>query len=310
MIKLAPSILSIDHYYFGEQIEAITKGGADYIHLDVMDGHFAKNFAVGFPVVQSLRKQSSLVLDVHLMVDNPKEFIARFAQAGADIITFHIEACKDADEVYETIGMIKAAGKKVGLALRPNTGLADVLEFVPHVNMVLIMSVMPGFGGQNLIPESLDKARNLREYVDGSGLDLDIQMDGGINFANVHDVLEAGVNVVVVGSAIFGHANIHASTKKFKSIFAEYRKTKTKIVIFANGDGDNLGFLRQIADEADFVICCDGGAGFAAQLEIVPDLIVGDFDSIDAQIKVDFEKGRDICRISERQRCYGFGVGG
>ena len=289
MIKLAPSILSADYALLGQQLDDVANGGADYIHLDVMDGHFVPNISIGIPIVQSLRKQSNLVFDVHLMVDNPKEFVARFAQAGADIITFHIEACKSSEEVYEIIGMIKAAGKKVGLALRPDTALGAVLEFVPHVDMVLIMSVMPGFGGQDFIAESLDKARELRDYVDGPGYNLDIQMDGGINFANVRDVLEAGVNVVVVGSAIFDHSNIHAAAKKFKSIFNGYRKIKTKIVIFANGEADDLDFLGKIASEANYIICCDGGAGFAAQLGLVPHLIVGDFDSLDADIKAYYE---------------------
>jgi len=289
MIKLAPSILSADYNSLGMQLEAVTKGGADYVHLDVMDGHFVPNLSMGFPIIQSLRKQSGLVFDVHLMVENPKEFIARFAQAGADIITFHVESCADADEVYEIISMIKATGKKAGLALRPDTALATIFEFVPHVDMVLIMSVMPGFGGQDFIANSLDKARELREYVDGPGYKLDIQMDGGINFANVRDVLEAGVNVVVMGSAIFGHSNIHAATKKIKGIFNEYRKTKTKIVIFANGEEDNLDFFAQIVQSAGYIICCDGGANFAAKLGLVPNMIVGDFDSLDTCVKAMYE---------------------
>ena len=289
MIKLAPSILSADYALLGQQLDEITSGGADYIHLDVMDGHFVPNISIGIPIVQSLRKQSGLVFDVHLMVDNPKEFVARFAQAGADIITFHVEACKNIEEVYEIIGMIKASNKKVGLALRPDTALGAVLEFVPHVDMVLIMSVMPGFGGQEFIGDSLEKARELREYVDGPGYSLDIQMDGGINFANVRDVLEAGVNVVVAGSAIFDHANIHAAARKFKNIFSEYEKTKTKIVIFANGEADALDFFDKVAKGANYIICCDGGAGFAAKLGLVPHLIVGDFDSLDVNIKADYE---------------------
>ena len=289
MIKLAPSILSADFSSLGLQLGSLAKGGADYVHLDVMDGHFVPNFSIGLPVVQSLRGQSALVFDVHLMVENPKAFITRFAQAGADIITFHVESCADADEIYEVISEIKATGKKTGLALRPDTALAEILEFVPHVDMVLIMSVMPGFGGQDFIAESLDRARKLRVYVDGLGYELDIQMDGGINFANVRDVLEAGVNVVVAGSAIFDHANIHAAARKFKNIFSEYEKTKTKIVIFANGEADDLDFFSKIAKSANYIICCDGGAGFAAKLGLVPHLIVGDFDSIDAHIKADYE---------------------
>jgi len=293
MIKLAPSILSADYAILGQQLDAITKGGADYIHLDIMDGHFVPNISFGFPIVQSLRKQSDLVFDVHLMVENPKDFVVRFAQAGADIITFHVETCANAAEVYEAINMIKASGKKAGLALRPDTALAEVLEFVPHVDMMLIMSVMPGFGGQDFIAESLGNARELREYADKLGLDLDIQMDGGINFSNVRNVLESGVNVVVVGSAILNHANICAAAKKFKYIFDGYRKNKTKTVIFANGEADDLDFFGQIAENADYIICSDGGANFAAQLGIVPHLIVGDFDSLDKDVKADY-KSRQV----------------
>jgi len=281
MIKLAPSILSADYNLLGHQLEIVANAGADYVHIDVMDGHFVPNISMGFPIIQSLRKQSNLVFDVHLMVDNPKAFITRFAQAGADIITFHVEACTDAAEVYEIIGMIRAQDKKVGLALRPDTPLADILEFVPHVDMVLIMSVNPGFGGQELLPESFDRARELRDYVAGSGHNLDIQMDGGINFTNVRNAIKSGANVIVVGSAIFAHANIHAATKKFKGIFGEFRENTTKIVIFTNGAADDLDFFAQVVEDADYVICCDGGARYAAELGITPNLIVGDFDSID-----------------------------
>ena len=289
MIKLAPSILSADYALLGQQLDAVAKGGADYVHLDIMDGHFVPNISIGVPVVESLRKQSKLVFDVHLMVENPKAFIEQFAKAGADIITFHIESCSDTAEVCEIIGMIKDAGKKAGLALRPDTELQKIFEFVPHVEMILIMSVMPGFGGQDFIVESLEKARELRDYARKSGLDLDIQMDGGINFSNVRDVINSGVNVVVVGSAIFGHANIHAVTKGFKGIFNEINKSKIKIVIFANGEADNLDFFKQIAEEANIIICCDGGANFADNLGLAPHLIVGDFDSLDLGLKAVYE---------------------
>ena len=289
MIKLAPSILSADFALLGQQLDVVTKGGADYIHLDVMDGHFVPNISFGFPVIQSLRKQSKLVFDVHLMVNNPNAFITQSVQAGADIITFHVEACEDADEVYEIIGSIKGAGKKAGLSLRPDTALAAVLDFVPHVDMILIMSVMPGFGGQDFIAESLDRARELRKHANELGLKLDIQMDGGINFENVRDVLEAGVNVVVVGSAIFDRTNIQVATMKIKEILNGHSEIKSKIVIFANGEADNSDFFGQIAKDADFLICCDGGANFAARMNLVPDLIIGDFDSIDTCVKAEYK---------------------
>ena len=289
MIKLAPSILSADFSLLGQQLDEVAKGGADYVHLDVMDGHFVPNISMGFPVVQSLRKQSKLVFDVHLMVENPKAFIMRFARAGADIITFHVESCDSPEEVYEIISLIKSEGKKTGLALRPETPLQAVLEFVRHVDMVLIMSVNPGFGGQDLIIESLDKARQLRDYADGSRPDLDIQMDGGINFENVRDVVKSGVNVVVVGSAIFSQPNIRAATKEFKRNLNEFGKTKSRTVIFANGEADDLDYFRHIVYNTTYIICCDGGARFAAQLGILPHLIVGDFDSLDESVRVDYE---------------------
>ena len=288
MIKLAPSILSADFSILGPQLDNITKAGADYIHLDIMDGHFVPNISIGFPIIQSLRKQSSLVFDVHLMVDNPKAFITRFAQAGADIITFHVECCADASEVLEIIGMVKAAGKKVGLALRPETPLNTIFDFVPHVDMILIMSVNPGFGGQEFIQESFTKARELRDYADVLDHDLDIQMDGGINLTNVKAVLESGVNVVVVGSAIFDNANIYAAARKYKRIFRDHEKTENKIIIIANGEMDNAEDFIQIAQSANFVICCDGGAAHAAKMGIVPHLIVGDLDSLDEAVKADF----------------------
>jgi ribulose-phosphate 3-epimerase len=289
MIKLAPSILSADFNLLGHQLDIVAQGGADYVHIDVMDGHFVPNISMGFPIIQSLRKQSSLVFDVHLMVDNPKAFVSRFAQAGADIITFHVEVCDSPDEVYEIIGMIRGAGKKAGLALRPDTPLQRILEFVTHLDMILIMSVMPGFGGQEFIAESLDRARDLREYAADSGHNLDIEMDGGINFTNVRQVIESGVNVVVVGSAIFDRTNIHAATKKFKGIFNDYKKTKTIIVIFANGEVDNLDFFKQVSQNADLIICCDGGANVASKIGLVPHLIVGDFDSLDTHVKAAYE---------------------
>jgi len=221
MIKLAPSILSSDFARLGRELDILSKAGADYVHLDVMDGHFVPNITIGPPVIRSLRPQCGLVFDVHLMISRPMDFIDSFALAGADIITFHLESASDTREVRDIITKIKSAGKKVGIALRPGTDIQCAYEFVQYVDMVLIMSVNPGFGGQEFIAASLDKARRLRQYLDSLGLNADIEMDGGINLANVREVLNAGVNVVVVGSAIFDRGDICAATSEYLKIFEE-----------------------------------------------------------------------------------------
>jgi len=223
MIKLATSILTADFTNLGRHLDILAQAGADMVHLDVMDGHFVPNISFGLPVIQSLRKKSNLIFDVHLMISHPRTYIQRFADAGADIITFHVEGCWDADEVFETIDLIKSTGKRVGITLKPVTDIHSVFEFVKHVDQVLIMSVNPGFGGQHFLSESLLRARELRDYADGLGISLDIEMDGGINLSNVRQVLDAGVNVVVVGSGIFEHRDIHVATMDFMKIFEDYR---------------------------------------------------------------------------------------
>ena len=220
---LAPSILSADFACLNTQLQAIEKAGAAYLHLDVMDGHFVPNISIGIPVVQSLRKETDMVFDVHLMISNPKAYVQKFAQAGSDIITFHMETCGDSQEVYELINLIKSAGNKVGISLKPDTPLQSVYEFIEHIDMVLLMSVNPGFGGQDFIKSSLEKAYMLRNYADSKGIMLDIEMDGGINLDNMRDVIDAGVNVIVVGSAIFKETDIFHAAQKYINIFEEYK---------------------------------------------------------------------------------------
>lgn len=208
MIKVAPSILSADFTMMFDAVKMIEAAGADYVHCDVMDGSFVPNISFGQYMIRDLKKHTALPLDVHLMIDNPEKFIAEFAEAGADIITVHAEATNHLDRALQ---MIHAAGKKAGVSLNPHTPLC-VLEYVLYnIDMVLLMSVNPGFGGQSFINSSLDKARALRSMTKQKGLDIDIEMDGGIGVHNVKEVTDAGVNVVVAGSAVFG-ANDPADT--------------------------------------------------------------------------------------------------
>ncbi|MFA7672668.1 MAG: ribulose-phosphate 3-epimerase [Clostridia bacterium] len=200
MIIISPSILASNFARLEEEIKKVEKGGAQYIHIDVMDGHFVPNISVGLPVVQSVRKVTELVLDVHLMICDPDKFIDDFAKAGADIICVQQEACLHLDR---TIMHIKSLGKKAAVALNPATNI-DTLKYVlPLLDMVLIMSVNPGFGGQKYIPYCTEKIRDLRAMITEAGLNTDIEVDGGITPENCHEIKEAGANVLVAGSAVF-----------------------------------------------------------------------------------------------------------
>ena len=197
---LSPSILAADFSRLGEQIKEVERAGAQYLHIDVMDGVFVPDISFGMPVILSVRNCSDIFFDVHLMIDRPERYIKEFADCGADLINFHLEATED---VAGTIQKIRFLGKKAGISISPKTPVKAVEPYLRLADMVLVMTVKPGFGGQKMIPECLDKVREVRAMVDGMGLHTDIEVDGGIRPDNVHLALEAGANVIVAGSAVF-----------------------------------------------------------------------------------------------------------
>lgn len=203
---LSPSILAADFYRLGEQLREAETAGAEYVHIDVMDGIFVPSISFGMPVITTLRKHTQMFFDVHLMIEKPERYIEEFADCGADLINFHIEAAED---VESAIRQIRSLGKKVGITIKPATPAEAVRPYLGLVDMVLVMTVEPGFGGQKLIPHCLEKVRAIREMARAQGLDsarepgLDIEVDGGIDRDNVHLALEAGANVIVAGSAVF-----------------------------------------------------------------------------------------------------------
>ena len=205
MIKLAPSILSADFARLLEDVKKVEKAGCEYLHIDVMDGHFVPNITLGPAIVKSLRRDVNMVFDTHLMIENPDDYIRDFVDAGSDLIVVHAEACR---HLHRTIQNIKSYNVKVGVALNPATSIESIKHIIEDVDMVLIMTVNPGFGGQSFIESMLEKIKELKQLIDDKNLNVDIQVDGGIKPDNIHKVVEAGANIIVAGSAIFNSENI------------------------------------------------------------------------------------------------------
>lgn len=205
MIKLAPSILSADFARLLEDVKKVEKAGCEYLHIDVMDGHFVPNITLGPAIVKSLRRDVNMVFDTHLMIENPDNYIKDFVDAGSDLIVVHAEACR---HLHRTIQNIKSYNVKAGVALNPATSIESIKHIIEDVDMVLIMTVNPGFGGQSFIESMLEKIKELKQLIDDKNLNVDIQVDGGIKPDNIHKVVEAGANIIVAGSAIFNSENI------------------------------------------------------------------------------------------------------
>ena len=218
-IDIAPSILAADFARLGQEIEAVERGGAAVLHVDVMDGHFVPNITIGLPVVKSLARATKLPIDTHLMISEPGSYAEQFVKAGAKMVSVHVEA--DAN-LHRTLMSIKRAGAQAGVVINPGTAIASIEEALNYVDYVLLMSVNPGFGGQQFIRNSLDKVRRLRRMIDGRGLNVRIEIDGGIDLSNIGEVVAAGAEIIVAGSAIFGAPDPQVAVREMREATVEW----------------------------------------------------------------------------------------
>ena len=253
--ELSPSILSADFARLGEEIKAVEQTGVNYLHIDVMDGMFVPSISFGFPIIKSIRKMSNMVFDVHLMVEQPERYIEETAASGADIITIHAEACKHPDRAIEQIHQL---GKKAGIALNPSTSLHELDSLLEKVDMVLLMTVNPGFGNQKYIPYCTGKVKELRTMIEERGLQTDIEVDGGINAATIDAVLEAGANILVAGSAVFGKETAK-NAEKYRKLLADYQEftdlvTEAKAIV-TDTDARYAAFAKAEASMLNNALC-------------------------------------------------------
>lgn len=215
MVKIAPTILNADYSRLGLEVENLNESGADFVHIDIMDGNFVPNITIGPDVVKAIRRYTTITFDVHLMINEPSKYIEKFAQAGADIITIHKESSLN---ILKDIELIKSLGKKAGLSINPGTRIDEIENMISKVDLLLIMSVNPGFGGQEFIKESLEKIRKARILINDNNLSTLIEVDGGINLSNAKEIADAGADILAVGSAIFGSSDKIGTIQKFKNI--------------------------------------------------------------------------------------------
>lgn len=210
MFEIAPSILSADFTRLADEIEAARSGGAKVLHVDVMDGHFVPNITIGLPVVKSIRKTTDMVIDTHLMISEPGRYAVEFVKAGANMVSVHVEAD---DHLQRTLTAIREAGAQAGIAINPGTPLEMLSEALPYADFILLMSVNPGFGGQKFVPTMLDKLRRLKAMIDSRGLNVRIEIDGGVDASNIGEIVGAGAEIIVAGSAVFGRGDAKASVE-------------------------------------------------------------------------------------------------